>query len=102
MLGHCLWHWPNTRPPFGQCLVSAGEFTKFNENHLRIDWLDTEQLTFFLDYPPQRKEYRYIIHKSHLFLLLTFTDRNEAIIVELKEVFVLDGTFITFSGGSHH
>ena len=28
--------------------------------------------------------------------------RNEAIIVELKELFVLNETFITCSGGSHH
>ena len=28
--------------------------------------------------------------------------RNKSIIVELKELFVLNGTFITFSGGSHH
>ena len=30
------------------------------------------------------------------------TSRYEAIIVELKELFVLNGTFITCSGGSHH
>ena len=36
-----------------------------------------------------------------LFFLLTITDRNEAIIVELKELFVLNGPFITCSGGSH-
>ena len=30
-----------------------------------------------------------------LFFLLTITGRNEAIIVELKELFVLNGTFIT-------
>ena len=34
-----------------------------------------------------------------LFFLLTITDRNEAIIVELKELFVLNDTFITRSGG---
>ena len=28
--------------------------------------------------------------------------RNEAIIVEFRELFVLNGTFITCSGGSHH
>ena len=37
-----------------------------------------------------------------MFFLLTITGRNEAIIVELKELFVLNGTFITCSGGSHH
>ena len=37
-----------------------------------------------------------------LFFLLTITGRNEAIIVELKELFVLNGTFITCSGGSFH
>ena len=37
-----------------------------------------------------------------LFFLLIMTGRNEAIIVELKELFVLNGTFITCSGGSHH
>ena len=37
-----------------------------------------------------------------LFFLLTFTSRNEASIVELKALFVLNGTFITYSGGSHH
>ena len=37
-----------------------------------------------------------------LFFLLTITGRNEAIIVELKELFVLNGTFITRAGGSHH
>ena len=37
-----------------------------------------------------------------LFFLLTINGRNEAIIVELKELFVLNGTFITCSGGSHH
>ena len=37
-----------------------------------------------------------------LFFLLTITGRNENIIVELKELFVLNGTFITFSGGFHH
>ena len=31
--------------------------------------------------------------------LLTITRRNEAIIVELKALFVSNGTFITFSGG---
>ena len=33
-----------------------------------------------------------------LFCLLTITGRNEDIIVELKELFVLNGTFITCSG----
>ena len=33
-----------------------------------------------------------------LFFLFTITGRNEAIIVELKELFVLNGTFITCSG----
>ena len=37
-----------------------------------------------------------------LFFLLTITSRNEAIIVELKELFVLNHTFITCSRGSHH
>ena len=37
-----------------------------------------------------------------LFFLLTITSRNEAIIVEFKKLFVLNGTFITCSGGSHH
>ena len=37
-----------------------------------------------------------------LFFLLTVTGRNEAIIVELKKFFVLNGTFITCSGGYHH
>ena len=43
-------------------------------------------------------------NKIHIFLffLVTITGRNEAIIVELKTQFVLNGTFITFSGGSHH
>ena len=46
-------------------------------------------------------------NKRHIFLcffvfLRTITGRNEAIIVELKELFVLNGTFITCSGGSHH
>ena len=43
----------------------------------------------------------FVIHcnKRHiffvcLFFLLTITGRNEAIIVELKELFVLNGTFI--------
>ena len=35
-------------------------------------------------------------------LLLTITGRNETIIVELKELFVLSDIFISFSGGSHH
>ena len=41
--------------------------------------------------------------KRHIFLclffLLTITGRNEAIIVDFKALFVLNGTFITFS---HH
>ena len=37
-----------------------------------------------------------------LFLLPTITGRNEAIIVKFKKLFVLNGTFITCSGGSHH
>ena len=37
-----------------------------------------------------------------LFFLHTITGRNEAIIVEWKALFVLNGTFITFSGGFHH
>ena len=37
-----------------------------------------------------------------LFFLLTITGGNEATIVELKELFVLNGAFITCSGGSHH
>ena len=36
------------------------------------------------------------------FFLLTITGGNEAIIVELKALFVLNGTFITFSVGYHH
>ena len=35
-----------------------------------------------------------------LYFLLTITGRNGAIIVEFKKLFVLNGTFITFSGGS--
>ena len=31
-----------------------------------------------------------------LFFLLTITGRNEAVIVEFKVLFVLNGTFITF------
>ena len=37
-----------------------------------------------------------------LYFLLTVTGRNEAIIVELKELFVLNTTFITYSGGYNH
>ena len=37
-----------------------------------------------------------------LFFLLTITGRNEAIIAELKAIFVLNCTFITFSGRSHY
>ena len=37
-----------------------------------------------------------------LFFLLTITCRNEAIMVELEALFVLNGTFITFSGSSHY
>ena len=36
-----------------------------------------------------------------MFLLLTITGSNEAIIVELKALFVLNGAFINFSGGYH-
>ena len=49
----------------------------------------------------------FVVHcnKTHIFLclffLLTIIGRNEAIIVELKALFVF-GTFITCSGGSHH
>ena len=44
-------------------------------------------------------------NKRHIFLcllvfLLIITDRNEAIIVELKALFDFNVTFITFSGGS--
>ena len=42
------------------------------------------------------------IYLCFLFFLLTITGRNEAIIVELNELFVLNGTFITCSGGSHY
>ena len=38
----------------------------------------------------------------YLFFLLTITGRNKAIIVELKAIFVLNGTFITFSGCYHN
>ena len=39
----------------------------------------------------------------YLFVFLpTITGRNEAIIIELKALFVWNGTFITFSGGYHH
>ena len=46
-------------------------------------------------------------NKIHIFLrlfvfLFTITGRNGAIIVELKTLFVSNGTFIIFSGGSHH
>ena len=46
-------------------------------------------------------------NKRHIFLclfvfLVTNTGRNEAIIVELKELFVMNGTIITCSGGSQH
>ena len=53
----------------------------------------------------------FVIHcnKRHVYFslfffvfLLTITGRNEAIIVEFKKLFVLNGFFITFSGGSHH
>ena len=37
-----------------------------------------------------------------LFFLLTITSRNESIIVELKPIFLINGTFITFFWGSHH
>ena len=37
-----------------------------------------------------------------LLILLTINGRNEAIIVQLKEFFVLNGTFITCSGGFHY
>ena len=46
----------------------------------------------------------FVIHcnKIHIFLclffLLTITDRNEAIIIELKQFFVLNGIFIPFPG----
>ena len=36
------------------------------------------------------------------YFLLIITFRNEAMIVELKALFVLNGTFITFSGGYRH
>ena len=36
------------------------------------------------------------------FILLTITGRNEDIIVELKDLFVFNDSFITCSGGSHH
>ena len=45
-------------------------------------------------------------NKRYIFLcllfLLTITGRDEAIIVELKALFVLNGTFTIFSGGSSH
>ena len=37
-----------------------------------------------------------------LFFLLTITGKNEAIVVELKMLFVLNSTFITSKRGSHH
>ena len=62
--------------------------------------------------PKQQDLCEIVIHcnkheKGHIFLclfffLLTITGRNEAIIVELKELFVLNDTFITCSGCSHH
>ena len=45
---------------------------------------------------------KYIFFFLCLFFLLTITGRNEAIIVELKTLIVLNATFITFLGGSHH
>ena len=50
----------------------------------------------------------FVIHcnKRHIFLclffLLTITGRNKAIIVELKALFVSNGSFITFNVGSHY
>ena len=37
-----------------------------------------------------------------LFFLLTIAGGHQAVIVELKALCVLNGTFITFSGGSHY
>ena len=37
-----------------------------------------------------------------VFFLFTINGRHKDIIVELKALFVLNGPFITFSGGSHH
>ena len=45
---------------------------------------------------------RHIFFFVRLFFLLTITGRMEAIIVELKELFVLNGTFITCSGISQN
>ena len=44
----------------------------------------------------------YIFSSVCLFFLFTITGRNEAIIVELKTLFVLNDIFITFSGVSQH
>ena len=38
---------------------------------------------------------------SVFFFFFTITGRNEAIIVELKTLFVLNSTLMIFSGGSH-
>ena len=43
---------------------------------------------------------KYIFFSVRLFFLFTTTGRNKAIIVELKELFVLKTTFNTFSGNS--
>ena len=45
---------------------------------------------------------KYVFACVCLFFLFTITGTNEAIIVELKKLFVLKATFITFSEGSHH
>ena len=45
---------------------------------------------------------KHIFFSVCLFFLFTNTSRNKAIIVEFKTLFVLNGTFITFPGGSNH
>ena len=54
---------------------------------------------------------QFVIHCNKIDIFLSLfvlfahyytTDRNEAIIVEFKTLFVLNNTFITFNGGFHH
>ena len=84
-------------------------FITFNVT-LAMDYLGTSQTSFWWFFRVFFQDLcEFVIHcnKRHIFLclfvfLLTITGRYEAIIVELKELFVLNGTFITCSGGSHH
>ena len=78
-------HWPGQGQAQGR-YVRSRHFCVFFRIYVNLWYTAIKDIFFFV----------------WLFFLLTITGKNEAIIAELKKIFVLNGTFITCSGGSHH